>query len=176
RQVEGPVSPPSTQSPTSGIPVKKIAIGLVILLAVIFLALILTGQFNGSAQKSIIPPLIPVINTVQPGSSPVKSFTGPTDIVPPNTEVTVQVVKSPLTQEISVIFAGGPGQKVLKEFEIRVSRSDGEVLTANLIPQQQSEATISGSKGDDRVEVFATYLSGQKYKIFDEIMKQRDIV
>ncbi len=176
RQVQGPVSPPSTQSPTSGIPVKKIAIGLVILLAVIFLALILTGQFNGSAQKSIIPPLIPVINTVQPGSSPVKSFTGPTDIVPPNTEVTVQVVKSPLTQEISVIFAGGPGQKVLKEFEIRVSRSDGEVLTANLIPQQQSEATISGSKGDDRVEVFATYLSGQKYKIFDEIMKQRVIV
>ena len=176
RQIQGPVSPPAPQSPPPGLPVKKIAIGLVVLFVVLFLALILMGLFGGPTEKTVFSPLLPGNTTVSPGATPQKPVTIPIDIVPPNTEVAIQVAKSPITQEISVIFSGGPGQKVLKELNIRVSRSDGQVLTANLIPQQQSEATISGSKGDDRVEVFAIYYSGQKYRIFDEIMKQRVIV
>ncbi len=173
RQVQGPVSPPSPKSPPSNVPVKKIAIGLVVLFVVLLLALILIGLLNGSGGNRVLPSVIPLSNTGNTQTSPVHLVTIPTDTVPPNTEVTVQVAKSPITQDISVIFSGGPGQNVLKELEIRVSRSDGQVLTANLVPRQQSEATISGSKGDDRVEVFAVYYSGQKYRIFDEIMKKR---
>ena len=176
RQVHGPVSPSPPQSPPPGIPVKKIAIGIVIMFVVLFLAFIAMGLFNGSTNTNIVPTPLPPTTTVTPGPTPQNPVTSQTDVVPPNTEVAVQVVKSPISNEISVTFAGGPGQRVLKEFIIQVTRSDGQVLTANLIPQQQSEATISGSTGDDRVEVFAIYYSGQKYRIFNEIMKKRVIV
>lgn len=176
RQVRDPGYPPPPQSPSPGIPVKKIAIGVGVIFIVLFVALIVFGAFSGLPGKSVLPPLMPGSTPVIPVASPQKPVTIPTDVVPPNTEVTVVVTRSPITKEISVVFSGGPGQRVLKEFEIRVSRSDGQVLTANLIPEQQSEATISGSTGDDRVEVFAVYYSGQKYRIFDEIMKQRVIV
>jgi hypothetical protein len=176
KNVQGPAYPPPYKSPSSGIPVKKIVIGLVIVFIVIVLAGVIFGLFNGPAEKSVFTPPALGNNSVNRGPSPVMPVTSPTDIVPPNTEVYVQVAKSPITKEISVIFSGGPGQNVVKELDIRVTRSDGEVLTANLIPRQQSEATISGSKGDDRVEVFAIHYSGQKYKVFDEIMKERVIV
>ena len=176
RQVHGPVSPSPPQSPPPGIPVKKIAIGIVIMFVVLFLAFIAMGLFNGSTNTNIVPTPLPPTTTVTPGPTPQNPVTSQTDVVPPNTEVAVQVAKSPISNEISVTFAGGPGQRVLKEFIIQVTRSDGQVLTANLIPQQQSEATISGSTGDDRVEVFAIYYSGQKYRIFNEIMKKRVIV
>ncbi len=171
-QATEPVPPPFQKSPPRGISIKKIAIGLVVLFVVVVLALILIGLLNGSGGNSVLP-VTPLSNTDNSQASRANMVPVPTDIVPPNTEVTVQVTKSPITQDISVIFSGGAGQNVLKELEIRVSRSDGQVQTTNLVPRQQSEATISGSKGDDRVEVFAVYYSGQKYRIFDEIMKQR---
>ena len=167
---------PSPSIPPSTIPIKKIAIGVIILVVIFFLAFIVTGLFKGPSEKISTYPVVPVTITVSTEPSPVILVPSPTDNVPQNIEVEVQVVKSPINQEISVVFSGGPGQKVLKELEIQVSRSDGQILMANLISQQQAEATISGSKGDDRVEIFALYYSGQKYRIFDEVMKKRVIV
>lgn len=174
--VQGAVNPSPATSRSKGFPVKKIAIGIVIIFVVLFMSLIIFGILGGDSGNQIISPNLPEGTTAAPDALIKKPVTSPTDSVPPNTEVTVQVAKNPITNEISVIFAGGPGQKVLKELEIQVTRSDGQVLKANLIPLQQSEATISGSGGDDRVEVFAIYYSGQKYRIFDEIMKKRVIV
>lgn len=176
RQVPGTDSSPPPQLPPSGIPVKKIALGIGIIFIVLFLAFVIMGQFSGPANTSGVPIPVPNNTTVSPGPAPNNPVPGSTDVVPPNTEVTVQVTKSPITNDISVVFAGGPGQTVLKELEIRVTRSDGQILNANLISEQQSEATVSGSAGDDRVEVFAIYYSGQKYRVFDEIMKKRVIV
>ena len=171
-----PSSAPAPPTPGRKIPFKLIAAGLVIIFVVLGISLLAMGMSGNPAVNGNNAGATHANSIPGSGGSSQASGTLPTETVPPNTEVYVQVAKNPLDQEISVVFAGGPGQPVLKELEIRVTRSDGQVLTSNLIPRQQSEATISGTKGNDRVEVFALYYSGQKYRIYDEVLKPRVVV
>jgi hypothetical protein len=97
----------------------------------------------------------------------------PIETVPKGTEVYFQVVKNPTTRVISLTFNGGPGQNVLKELVITVTRSDGQVMNATLPPEIHSETTLPGSRGDDRIEVVAVYKSGHTYRLFDEVLKER---
>lgn len=157
--------PPRRKEP---LPVTKIVAGLVILVVVIIAALFMTGFFGSTPQIPGTP--APTV-TVPPLTSAGVPVTKPTDRVPKDTEVYVQVLKNPSNKQISVVFAGGPGQRVIKELNIQVTRSTGQVETANLLSEQQNEATLTGSKGIDRVEVFAIHLSGQKYRIYDEALE-----
>jgi len=159
-----PVSEPS--KPKKKGPVAKIIVGIVLAIVVIFIIFMAIGFLAG-----------PTPDNGQyeggTGSTANTQLPSPTDTFSPGTEVYVQVEKDPITDGVRVTFSGGPGQRVLRELQITLSRSDGQVLTATLPPQQQESVTLQGTSGDDRVEVFAVYYSGSMNLIYDQILKER---
>ena len=68
-------------------------------------------------------------------------------------------------------FDGGPGQIFVQEVKVTVTGSDGKVTTKDISQSGQIQAgavvEFPGTKGKDRVEVWAT-INGQTYKIKDE--------
>ena len=78
---------------------------------------------------------------------------------------------------VIVRFEGGPGKSMVKQIEVRLTRADGSVDTAQMDTRVEfPEVTFMGSKGTDRVEVFVRFLSGKTYKVIDEpvIYRQRN--
>lgn len=95
----------------------------------------------------------------------------PTEVIPKKQEVFFQVQKDPITAEITVIFAGGPGINSISSGDVRVTREDETVLTGSIKPSKgDTELTLEGSKGSDRVEVIARMYNGQTYRVFDDLL------
>ncbi len=79
--------------------------------------------------------------------------------------------KTGYTVLITVTFAGGPGQIFVDSILVRVTRSDGlkeekEIPFKDQIPLGAS-VDLAGTKGSDRVEVYAT-INGVTYKVRDQ--------
>lgn len=89
---------------------------------------------------------------------------------PPNISVAVQIEKDPIYNTILALFVGGNGQSVTKYCIVRVTRSDGSVISGQLQPEKLAEVRIPGSSDSDRVEVFVVYYSGKVYKIYDNYL------
>jgi len=169
---EVPVSPPSphreAETPEGSQQGKRL-LGIAVVIVFIAILAVGIGVLLTSEEEDQVVENPPVgDNPVAVSRSPL-----PIETVPKGTEVYFQVVKDPTTRVISVTFSGGPGQNVLKELVITVTRSDGQVLNATLPPEIRSETTLPGSRGDDRVEVAAVYTSGHIYRLFDEVLKER---
>lgn len=160
-----PVSKPSR--PAKKPLVVKIIAGIVLAIVVIFVVLMVIGFLVGPSEDAS--------NIVgeETASMAYALIPSPTDTFSPGTEVYIQVEKDPIDNSIHVTFSGGPGQKVLKMLQATVYRSDGGVLDGTLPPEIRESLTLQGSTGDDRVEVFAVYLSGNRYRIYDQVLKQR---
>lgn len=92
---------------------------------------------------------------------------------PSNIAVTVQVEKDPVYHTINALFSGGKGQVVTDYCIVKVTRSDGRVITEQIQPIKLAEVKIQGTEKSDRVEVFVVYQSGRVYKIFDKSMPNR---
>jgi len=143
------------------------AVGAIIIIG---LLIVIPGIFpNGGSLPGIpaTPTSIPVSTpTLQPG---------PTQTVPPGTEVQIQVNKNNANGEITFLFAGGPGQKVVRTIDVKVTREDVTVLSGTLKPVALEEVVLQGTRGGtDRVEVRVTYLSGNVYTIIDRQIGIRD--
>jgi hypothetical protein len=95
------------------------------------------------------------------------------DVLPPEYAVNIGIDKDRVYNTITVTFLGGRGQVLVKNILVRVTTSDGLVEQKNFPIGNQvsigSSVDLKGSKGSDRVEVFAT-LGGITYKIKDENM------
>ncbi len=94
-----------------------------------------------------------------------------TQTIPLQYAIDVTIQKDRVYNTITVIFDGGPGQVFVQEIKVTVTNSDGTVTTRD-IPQSgqiQDGASVEfqGTKGRDRVEVWAT-INGVTYKIRDE--------
>ena len=99
---------------------------------------------------------------------------GPTDPLPEGTQLFVQSDKDSLNAEVSVQFTGGPGQGLVKENRVVLTRSDGTVTEGKLdFSQRLSEVTLQGSRGTDRLQVIITMYSGATYTIVDKLMPYR---
>lgn len=98
----------------------------------------------------------------------------PTVTLPEGQSVTIQVnEKDPIYSTISVVFAGGAGQVAVRDISVRVTRSDGEVITDRLPAEKGSEIFFQGTQGDDRIEVFVTLNTGVTYKTIDQLVPYR---
>jgi len=95
----------------------------------------------------------------------------PTDTVPRGTEVAIQVQKNPPQNLVTVIFAGGPGQRVIKSCEVILTTSEGEIKKRDLSPIINSKVTLQGTDGDDHIEVYVTQKSGMRYKVLDAVLE-----
>lgn len=98
----------------------------------------------------------------------------PTQIPPPNLLVTYQAERDPITGLVTITFTGGPGKNGISDISIRLTRSDGQVLTESFTPQQVGNfATLQGTKMTDRIEVIANYYNGEKYRIIDQLFEYK---
>jgi len=61
----------------------------------------------------------------------------------------------------------------LKNINVRVTKSTGEVIEETLKPivGSDGEVTITDAKGENRVEIIVSYVTGGTYKVKDEIVK-----
>jgi RNA polymerase subunit RPABC4/transcription elongation factor Spt4 len=93
---------------------------------------------------------------------------GPTEIPPDNLLVYFQAERDPTTRIVSVQFMGGKGQAGVRDVLVRLTRSDGQVLTGTFKPLQVgSGVELQGTEKLDRVEVIVHYYSGDPYTVID---------
>jgi Double zinc ribbon len=101
--------------------------------------------------------------------SPVINLTpGPTQVPPDNLLVYFQAERDPITRIVSVMFMGGKGQAGVSDVFVRLTRSDGQVLTGTFKPiQVGSGIELPGTEKEDRVEVIVHYYTGDTYTVID---------
>jgi hypothetical protein len=99
---------------------------------------------------------------------------GPTQVPPPSLEVKFQAERDPISNIVTVTFTGGAGQNGVREVLVRLTRSDGQVITKTFtIPRIGISETLQGTKMTDRVEVSVSYYNGERYTVLDETFEYK---
>jgi hypothetical protein len=97
----------------------------------------------------------------------------PTDTVPSQNAVTVDIGEKDYLGSIPVIFQGGMGQIHVRKIEVTVYRSDGQIKTATIGTNKGDEADIEGTKQTDRVVVYVSFDDGERLKTNDVLSEYR---
>ncbi len=101
---------------------------------------------------------------------------GPTQVPPDKFLVYFQAERDPLTRIVSVLFMGGKGQLGVQDVFVRLTRSDGQVLTATFKPVQVgSGVELQGTEKTDRVEVIVHYYTGDEYTVIDQVFEYKKL-
>ena len=121
-----------------------------------------------------------------PAASPTGTATGPsgssaagnlvvspTDALPDSSVVTIDVGEKDYLGNIPVIFQGGMGQIQVKKIDVTLYRSDGQVRSYTIGTKKGDEADLEGTKQTDRVVVYVSMNSGQRYKTNDALSPYR---
>jgi hypothetical protein len=81
---------------------------------------------------------------------------------------------------IPVTFDGGKGMSAATKVDVQLTRADGSIQTATIGTKKGDEVELSGTRGSgsergqaDRVEVWVTMNTGQKYKVADVLREYR---
>ena len=99
---------------------------------------------------------------------------GPTQTLPAHLDIVLQTERDPRTRMISVEYMGGKGQYGVREIFVRLTRSDGEVLTGSFKPIQiGSRIELQGTELVDRLEVIVRYNSGEEYTAIDRVFEYK---
>ena len=184
--------PPAPQYPGTKAPASKnmmIIAGVVVIaiIAIAIFAVVLPGMSGSSKTKStgnsnpvvtvttpITTPTTPRVTTVittkttQAGGSLVP---GPTQTLPANQELIFQVDKDAVSGDVTVTVTG-PSRNVVNDIVVRLTRSDGQVTTGYITPNQKvNEVTMPGTRATDRVEVTVNFYSGASYKVIDKTVE-----
>jgi hypothetical protein len=106
--------------------------------------------------------------------------TVPTDALPAENFVTVDVSEKDYLGIITVTFQGGMGMNSIKKVEVKLTRADGSTQTATVGTNKGDEVELQGTRGSgsergpsDRVEVWVTTNQVQTYKIVDVLRDYR---
>jgi hypothetical protein len=106
--------------------------------------------------------------------------TVPTDVLPSQNIVQVDVGEKDYLGIIPVIFQGGMGMNSIKKVDIKLTRADGTTDTATVGTMKGDEIDLQGTRGTgsergqtDRVEVWVTTNEVQTYKIVDVLREYR---
>jgi hypothetical protein len=97
----------------------------------------------------------------------------PTDALPQQNEVTIDVGEKDYLGTIPVIFQGGRGQVHARKIDVTVYCSDGQVKTASMGVNKSDIAEIAGTRQTDRVVVYVTFDNGDRMKTNDELSDYR---
>ena len=63
---------------------------------------------------------------------------------------------------VNIIFEGGPGQGLVQDNQVILTRSDGTVTTGKLdFNNMGSEVKLQGTRGTDRLQVIVTMYLGK---------------
>lgn len=181
-----PPSEPQTSPPSGGVSgvrwvlVRAVALGLIIVIALIGLVWLvslplLSGGHVPSVGSTPQQTVQPTVTGTSPTATAPVLVTGSIEQMPRNIEVYVTIEpKNPATAQVTARFDGGPGKGSVKEIEVRLTRSDGTVVSGTMGTQTFSpEVILQGTKGTDRVEVIVKLYSGKTYKIIDKMVPSR---
>jgi hypothetical protein len=115
-----------------------------------------------------------------PGAPSGTLTTVPTDVLPAENFVTVDVSEKDYLGIITVTFQGGMGMNSIKKVDIKLTRADGSTQTATVGTKKGDEVELQGTRGSgsergpsDRVEVWVTTNQVQTYKIVDVLREYR---
>ena len=112
--------------------------------------------------------LTPAVSVTPTGS--VSLVPGPTQTLPAHLDIVLQTERDPRTRMVSVEYMGGKGQYGVREIFVRLTRSDGEVLTGSFKPIQiGSRIELQGTEQADRLEVVTRHYSGEEYTVIDRV-------
>ena len=175
---------------------RGVAIGAAVILVCVGIVLLLTGAIHiariaspvesipvtstasgvTAAPGTIIPDTsVPVTILATPTPTPVPTETfslvpGPTEVPPSRFAISLEADRDEFTRMVSVRFMGGSGQLAVQNIDVRLSRSDGQVLTGSFRPTQAGKGIeLQGTDKVDRVEVTVTYVTGESYKEMDKV-------
>lgn len=115
----------------------------------------------------------PVLPTLPAGEKQPIATVGPTDVIPTQYAVEVQVDKNTVATSpaIVVTFRGGNGMAFTDSMYAEVTRPDGSVETRSVQkPQVGTTLDMAGSTGTDRVVVTITLVTGDRYTVIDQLM------
>jgi PBP1b-binding outer membrane lipoprotein LpoB len=113
--------------------------------------------------------------TAGPAAATTVATVEPFGTVPSAQQVEFTLIKDRVYGTITLTFVGGPGQVVLQKVWMKVSRSDGQVITDTMVFRNRNQVSkgdtleMEGTRGVDRAEVFVT-LSGTDYKVMDRTL------
>jgi hypothetical protein len=148
------------------------------LILLVLVTLLFTAGCSSSAPQQTgtptgatpIPTLAVSTTTLSTGSGG-STQPGPTDTLPSATPVSVSVEKAgTYSTTIITTFDGGKGMSAVSKIDVRVTRSDGSVVTGTLRPLKGETLELEGTRGTDRVEVIILMNSGILYKVVDQQM------
>jgi hypothetical protein len=148
---------------------------------IIFCAMI---AFAGCTGTQILPGTTTTISTPTPGAGTTATggslVISPTEMIPEYTAVTVDVGEKDYLGVIPVIFQGGLGQVNVKQVDVKLTRTDGTTQFATLGTKKGDTIELEGTRGSgsltgqaDRVEVWVSLNSGERYKIVDKLVLYR---
>ena len=117
--------------------------------------------------------------TTRPGTGSVRETSpagslvpGPTEQLPGDIAVDLRADKDVISGAITVMLTGGQDRLFIRDCLVTVTHPDGSMVTGTILPGNKiNEVILPGSKGIDRVEVVVTLLSGQKYRVIDQLME-----
>jgi len=102
---------------------------------------------------------------------------GQTQVPPGKFFVYFQAERDPFTNIVSVLFMGGKGQVAVQDVVVRLTRSDGQVLTGTFKPLQAgSGVELQGTEKTDRVEVTVHYYTGDTYTVINQTFEYKKLV
>ena len=148
---------------------------------------VLCGAMITAGCTSI--PSSPAATTPGPGTPATPAGSGapavtltavPTDVLPSENRVTVDVSEKDYLGIITVTFQGGIGMNSIKKVDIKLTRADGSTQQATVGTKKGDEVELQGTRGTgserglaDRVEIWVTTNQVQKYKIVDVLREYR---
>jgi hypothetical protein len=172
--------------PKRPLPQQTIIIAGVVILALLAAAVyfVVLPMISGSSPASPAGgvPLLPGVSGTTAASSVTQVTNGqavaptltagPTDITPSRFSIILDAERDPISHNVTVTFRGGEGQYGVSNILVRLTRSDGQVLTQNFKPVVVgSGVTFPGTEKTDRVEATTTFYSGEHFKIMDKIFE-----
>jgi hypothetical protein len=174
---------PKDTGPKKPLPQQMMIIAGVLVLALLAAAVyfvVLPALSGPSPSAGSLPSLPGVPGTATPSATQATNgqtvettlTAGPTEVPPARFALVLDAERDPISHLVTVTFKGGAGQYGVSDIQVRLTRSDGQVLTQNFKPATiGSGVTLEGTEKTDRVEATATYYSGEHYKILDHIFE-----
>jgi hypothetical protein len=123
---------------------------------------------NGAGTSASVTP------AVTSTAETVSLVPGPTKLPPENFLVYFQAERDPRNHLVTVQYMGGKGQYAVQEVFVRLTRSDGQVMTGTFRPIQiGSGVELQGTEKTDRLEVIVRYSTGDEYPYIDKLFEYK---
>lgn len=175
-----PVSPPVMQQKNTARIIGAAAAVVIVVAALFFLTGNPAGapaQSTGLATTTMQAPVTTTTIDYRSEEAPINLVTltaEPTQALPRDRELYIEVTKDPTNAVITVQYNGGSGGKVVQANSVILTRSDGTAESAALdFSKRLSSVELQGTRGTDRLQVVVDMGTGKLIPVVDKLLSLR---